>query len=68
MSMVFDEYGRPFIIVRDQEQKERIKGIDAIKVFMIRACVFYKCNAWIEQYFGCTDGVISFENFIRPER
>jgi T-complex protein 1 subunit epsilon len=32
MSMVFDEYGRPFIILRDQEQKERIKGVEAIKV------------------------------------
>jgi len=32
MSMVFDEYGRPFIILRDQERKERIKGVEAIKV------------------------------------
>lgn len=32
MSMVFDEYGRPFIILRDQEAKERIKGVEAIKV------------------------------------
>lgn len=32
MSMVFDEYGRPFIIIRDQEQKERVKGVEAIKV------------------------------------
>lgn len=34
MSMVFDEYGRPFIIIRDQEQKDRIKGVEAIKVRM----------------------------------
>jgi hypothetical protein len=27
-----DEYGRPFIIVRDQ-QKTRIKGLEAQKVF-----------------------------------
>lgn len=32
MSMVFDEYGRPFIILRDQERKERVKGVEAIKV------------------------------------
>lgn len=32
MSMVFDEYGRPFIILRDQEQKARVKGVEAIKV------------------------------------
>ena len=27
MSLVFDEYGRPFIILREQQQKARIKGI-----------------------------------------
>jgi len=32
MSLAFDEYGRPFIIIRDQEQKSRLKGIDAQKV------------------------------------
>ncbi|TDH72197.1 hypothetical protein CCR75_001021 [Bremia lactucae] len=37
MSMVFDEYGRPFIIVRDQQQKERIKGVDAIKSNILAA-------------------------------
>jgi len=35
--MVFDEYGRPFIIVRDQEQKERVKGIEAIKSNILAA-------------------------------
>ncbi|KAG7376156.1 T-complex protein 1 subunit epsilon [Phytophthora pseudosyringae] len=37
MSMVFDEYGRPFIILRDQEQKERIKGVEAIKSNILAA-------------------------------
>ena len=32
MSMVFDEYGRPFIILREQQQQARIKGLDAQKV------------------------------------
>lgn len=41
MSMVFDEYGRPFIILRDQEQKERVKGIEAIKVRRCCVCVNY---------------------------
>lgn len=27
-----DEYGRPFIIVREQQRKSRLSGIDAIKV------------------------------------
>jgi hypothetical protein len=32
MSLLFDEYGLPFIVVRDQEQKQRLKGVDAVKV------------------------------------
>ncbi|MEW5302268.1 MAG: hypothetical protein WDW36_005069 [Sanguina aurantia] len=31
MSLAFDEYGRPFIIIRDQGQKSRVKGIEALK-------------------------------------
>ena len=31
MSLAFDEFGRPYIIVREQEKKRRIKGIDAVK-------------------------------------
>lgn len=38
MSMVFDEYGRPFIILRDQERKERVKGVEAIKVRIHGRC------------------------------
>lgn len=37
MSLVYDEFGRPFIIVRDQEKKQRIKGIDAIKSNILAA-------------------------------
>jgi T-complex protein 1 subunit epsilon len=33
MSLAFDEFGRPFIILRDQSTKKRMKGIDAFKVF-----------------------------------
>ena len=36
MSLAFDEYGRPFIVLREQDHKKRIKGIDAIKVPPIR--------------------------------
>ena len=32
MSLVFDEYGRPFIVIRDQGEKQRLTGIDAQKV------------------------------------
>jgi len=31
MSLIFDEYGRPFIILREQQQKSRIKGLEAQK-------------------------------------
>jgi hypothetical protein len=37
-----DEYGRPFIIVREQEKKQRISGIEAHKVrfFLLFSCYF----------------------------
>lgn len=35
-TMAFDEYGRPFIILRDQKQK-RLTGIDAIKSHIMAA-------------------------------
>lgn len=31
-SFAFDEYGRPFIILRDQFSQKRLTGNDAIKV------------------------------------
>lgn len=37
MSLVFDEYGRPFIIIRDQETKSRLKGLDAQKANILAA-------------------------------
>jgi len=30
-SIAFDEYGRPFIIIRDQQNQKRLTGIDALK-------------------------------------
>lgn len=33
-TVAFDEYGRPFIILRNQEKQKRLTGIDAIKVFL----------------------------------
>lgn len=38
MSLVFDEYGRPFILMREQESKSRIKGLEAQKVSAQPAC------------------------------
>lgn len=31
-SIAFDEFGRPFIILRDQDNQKRLTGNDAIKV------------------------------------
>jgi T-complex protein 1 subunit epsilon len=35
MSLAFDENGRPFIILREQEKKKRVKGLEAHKVSLI---------------------------------
>jgi T-complex protein 1 subunit epsilon len=37
MSLAFDEYGRPFILVREQETKERLKGLEAQKSNILAA-------------------------------
>lgn len=36
-TFAFDEYGRPFIILRDQENQKRITGTDAIKSHILAA-------------------------------
>ncbi|RKP20176.1 hypothetical protein ROZALSC1DRAFT_28310 [Rozella allomycis CSF55] len=37
MSLVYDEYGRPFVILREQEKKSRLKGVEAIKSHIMAA-------------------------------
>jgi len=37
MSLAFDEYGRPFLLVKEQDQKERLKGKEAQKSNIINA-------------------------------
>jgi len=37
MSITFDEFGRPFIILREQIQKERVHGIEAQKKHILAA-------------------------------
>lgn len=36
-SIAFDEYGRPFIILRDQENQKRVTGIEAQKAHILAA-------------------------------
>lgn len=35
--VVYDEYGRPFIILREQQQQSRLKGIEAHKANIMAA-------------------------------
>jgi len=35
--MVYDEYGRPFIVLKDQQQKNRVKGVEATKSNILAA-------------------------------
>ena len=35
-NIAFDEYGRPFLILRDQDRQSRLTGKDAIKVSSYR--------------------------------
>lgn len=37
MSLAFDEFGRPFLLVKDQGQKERVTGVEAQKVNILAA-------------------------------
>eukprot|EP00475_Leptophrys_vorax_P012053 TRINITY_DN18497_c0_g1_i1.p1 TRINITY_DN18497_c0_g1~~TRINITY_DN18497_c0_g1_i1.p1 ORF type:complete len:537 (+),score=68.63 TRINITY_DN18497_c0_g1_i1:153-1763(+) len=37
MALAFDEYGRPFIIIREQERKSRVKGLAAQKANILAA-------------------------------
>ncbi|TKS87831.1 T-complex protein 1 subunit epsilon [Collichthys lucidus] len=36
-TLAFDEYGRPFIIIKDQDKKTRLSGIDALKSHIMAA-------------------------------
>ena len=48
MSLAYDENGRPFIILREQEKKKRVKGLEAHKVSS-------QTNFWVfEQLFFFT--------------
>lgn len=40
-SIAFDEFGKPFIILRDQETQKRLTGNDAIKVSFPKKNFFF---------------------------
>ncbi|PNI42254.1 CCT5 isoform 11, partial [Pan troglodytes] len=33
----FDEYGRPFLIIKDQDRKSRLMGLEALKSHIMAA-------------------------------
>ena len=41
-NIAFDEYGRPFLILRDQDRQSRLTGKDAIKVSFQSICSSFK--------------------------
>lgn len=43
-----DEYGRPFIILKEQQAKARVKGLEAVRVRTISEDYF--ATAWIESH------------------
>jgi len=42
MSLAFDETGRPYLILREQGKKKRVKGLEAHKVIFIITIIFIK--------------------------
>ncbi len=42
MSLAFDETGRPYIIIREQDKKRRLKGQEAYRVKKIIYFINYK--------------------------
>lgn len=47
--MTFDEYGRPFIIMREQAEKEQISGTEVIKVIK-KYFVVIDIISWSSKY------------------
>ena len=44
-ALAFDEFGRPFIIIRDQSSKKRLKGIEAHKVSLCKQLSVCPCTS-----------------------
>ena len=81
MSLIFDEYGRPFIILREQQQKARIKGIEAqkanimvsdrpqfIEASVIEAVSTYILSNLLILYSGCEGCVQLIEDISWTQR
>lgn len=42
MSLAFDETGRPYLILREQGKKKRVKGLEAHKVWFPNSINYMK--------------------------
>ena len=42
--IAFDEFGRPFVILKDQSTKKRLAGIEAQKVVLIPSTVLVRVS------------------------
>ena len=58
--LAFDEFGRPFIIVQDQESKQRLSGIEAHKSHILAAKTLANT---LRTSLGPKGKVIEFESF-----
>lgn len=68
MSLAFDENGRPFIILREQEKKKRVKGLEAHKVSTAIHLVWFllpHTHLFIDQYYGGTHCRIAAKDLAR---
>lgn len=45
-TVAFDEFGRPFIIIRDQENQKRLTGNDALKVILLNVSYLFTLNLY----------------------
>jgi hypothetical protein len=64
------QYGRPFIIVREQARKTRSHGIEAIKVSLSLKALhkFMLIILQTDTYLGCKDSRQHCPNITRPKR
>lgn len=52
-TLAFDEYGRPFIIIKDQDKKTRLSGIDALKVQWANEHVTLDSKVYVLLFLAC---------------
>lgn len=70
---MFDDFGQPFIIIKDQERKKRLTGIDALKVGIKKNLFFkFRPKCFIKfllvAHIGCAYCSGHFADIFRSER